>query len=54
MPFIARVQNKNVLEIISREKFIKSMLEKGNEIVAYQKSFQTEAMDENLLVEIKI
>jgi hypothetical protein len=38
-PFITRVLNKNVIEIMGREKFIKSLLEKGCEIVAYQKNF---------------
>lgn len=31
-----RVHNKNIVELLNKEKFIKSYLEKGDEIVAYQ------------------
>jgi hypothetical protein len=34
-PFLSRVNNKSVIEILGKESFIKSLLEKGDEIVAY-------------------
>jgi hypothetical protein len=34
-PFICRVHNRNVIEVIGKEKFIKSVLEKGDEICAF-------------------
>ena len=39
MPFIAKVVNKEVKELINREKFIKKLIDKGEEIVAYERPF---------------
>lgn len=36
-PFIVRARNKNIAELMSKEKFIKSVLDKGDEICAYER-----------------
>ena len=46
------MKNKNIYNVLSKEKFIKSLLEKGDEIVAYEK--RVEDFQSKMLVEIKI
>lgn len=51
-PFIMRVHNKNVIELMGKEKFIKSVLEKGDEICAYERPVSSDK--EEFLLEVKI
>lgn len=37
MPFLCKIKNKNVVELIDKEKFIKSYIERGDEICAYER-----------------
>jgi len=54
-PFICKVKNKNVSELLNKEKFIKSVLDKGDEICAYERPVLPESAGDNLfLVELKI
>ena len=54
LPFMTRVQNKSILGIMSKERFKKSTLDKGEEIVAYERPFQNDSNEGNVLIEIKI
>jgi len=53
-PFIAKVQNKFVTELVGREKFIKSILDKGEELVAYERPVLRDSNDCYTLIEVKI
>lgn len=55
LPFIARIKNKCVDEMLDKEKFMKSYIERGDEIVAFERI----ALPENsngrfFLLEVKI
>ena len=54
MPLIVRVKNKGIAELMGKEKFIKSILEKGDEICAYERPQIREGSDDNFLLEVKI
>jgi len=51
---LAKVKNKCSVDILSKEKFIKSLLEKGDEICAYERLHINGVTDEYFLVEIKM
>lgn len=54
-PFITRVKNKNVIELLDKEKFIKSFVERGDEIVAFERPPLPENHGDNFfLLELKI
>jgi len=54
-PFIGKVKNKNAIELLSKEKFIKSVLDKGDEICAYERPVIPEnSIDNYFLLELKI
>ena len=40
------MRNRNVIELMNKEKFIKSVLEKGDEICAFERFPTLEPMDE--------
>lgn len=48
-----RVHNKNVLELLGKEKFIKTILERGDEICAFEKPNYIQET-EYFLLEVKI
>jgi hypothetical protein len=53
--FIGKVKNKNCIELLTKEKFIKSNLEKGEDLCAYERPVLPEgATDNYFLVEVKI
>lgn len=52
--FIGKVKNKSAIELFNKEKFIKSLLEKGDELCAYQRPPLQENSDNFFLVEVKI
>ena len=37
IPYIGRIKNKQVVELLDKEKFIKTYIERGDEICAYQR-----------------
>ena len=49
-----RVHNKNIVEMLGKEKFIKSVLEKGDEICAYQRQNMRDELQDYFLLEVKI
>lgn len=54
-PFLAKIKNKSVNELIDREKFIKTFIERGDEICAYERRALPETGAEMFfLLEIKI
>mmetsp|Transcript_20525 Transcript_20525/g.19502 ORF Transcript_20525/g.19502 Transcript_20525/m.19502 type:complete len:113 (+) Transcript_20525:596-934(+) len=53
-PFFARVRNKNILELIGKDKFVKSILEKGDEVCAIERPPPVSGHDEVFLLEVKI
>jgi len=53
-PFITKVHNKNVVEIMGREKFIRSVLDKNVEIIAFERPFINDSIEGYFLVEVKI
>jgi hypothetical protein len=54
-PFIARMKNKSVTELVDKEKFIKTFIERGDEICAYERiSLPDNAGDNFILTEVKI
>jgi hypothetical protein len=48
------MRNKNVVELMGKEKFIKSVLEKGDEICAFERPVIREVVDDQFLLEVKI
>lgn len=55
MPFFARIKNKSINDLIDREKFIKSYIERGDEICAYERrALPEKAADNFFLIEVKI
>lgn len=53
--FLGKVKDKNQIDILSKERFVKSYLEKGVEICAFEKPFIPENATENYcLIEMKI
>lgn len=54
-PFLCKIKNKNVVELLDKEKFIKSYIEKGDEICAYERITLPPNTTENFfLLEVKI
>lgn len=53
MPFITRVKNRNVTDLLDKEKFIKSFIEKGDEICAYERAPVTSNLSDYFLLEVK-
>jgi hypothetical protein len=54
-PFLGRVRNKNYIEVLGKERFLKPSFEKGEEICLYEKTLLPENSTDNyMLVEIKI
>ena len=54
-PFVGRVKNKVVSEILDREKFIKSFVERGDEICAFERmAVPPNSGDNFFLCEVKI
>jgi hypothetical protein len=50
-----RVRNKSIAELMGKEKFIKSVLDKGDEICAYERAPMKENQyDDSFLLEVKI
>ncbi len=53
-PFIGKVKNKCSIDLLRKEKFIKSLLEKGDEIIAYQRPVVPDNTDNYFLIEVRI
>ena len=53
-PFISRVFNMEVHELITREKFIKSCLDKHEEIVAYERPAYRDSQEGYCLLEVRM
>ena len=54
---LARVHNRNVIELMGKEKFVKNAMEKGDEICAFERPIVNNfhgGGDENFLLEVKI
>jgi hypothetical protein len=39
---MTKVKNKSIVDLLGKEKFIKSYVERGDEIVAYERIIDTE------------
>jgi hypothetical protein len=54
-PFLTKVKNKCITEMIDREKFIKTFVERGDEICAYQRiALPDNATDNFFILELRI
>jgi hypothetical protein len=54
LPFIARVKGKSVVEMLEREKFIKTHIEKGDEICTFERILLPEHQTEgHFILELK-
>lgn len=55
VPLLTRLKNKSVTDLLDREKFIKSFVDRGDEIAAYERIALPEGQAEHyFLVEVKI
>lgn len=55
LPLLTRLRNKSVTDLLDREKFIKSYVERGDEIAAYERIALPEGQAEHyFLVEVKL
>lgn len=53
--FVARVRDKSEIEIIGKERFMSSKLDKGTDIVVFERCTMNDANTDNYtLVEVKI
>ena len=53
--FLGKVKNKNTIELLNKERFIKSIFDKGEELCAFQRPALPEHGTDNFfLVEVKI
>mmetsp|Transcript_30837 Transcript_30837/g.22922 ORF Transcript_30837/g.22922 Transcript_30837/m.22922 type:complete len:111 (-) Transcript_30837:1056-1388(-) len=53
-PFFVRVRNKTILELVGKDKLLKQIAEKGDEICAIERVLPAPGYDENFLLEVKI
>lgn len=54
-PFVAKIKNKSVIELLDKEKFMKTYIERGDEIVAYERiALPENAGSSHFLLEVKI
>ena len=53
-PYLVKMKNKNLVELLEKEKFIKSYLDKGDEICAYERPSTKEVIEDKLYLELKI
>jgi len=52
---MARIKNRSVNDLLDRDKFIKSVVERGEEIAAYERIALPEGQAEHFfLVEVKL
>lgn len=55
LPFVTKIKNKSVVELLDKEKFMKTYIERGDEIVAYERIALPESSAGNhFLLEVKI
>jgi len=55
VPFITRIKNKSVSDVLDREKYIKSYVDRGDEICAFERLPLPEgSIDQYILCEMKI
>jgi hypothetical protein len=54
-PFLTRIRNKCISDLMDREKFIKSYVDRGDEVAAYERIALPEGAGDNFfLVEVKL